>query len=286
MKYGFCCCCCTCRRDMNMKRFCAERETTQYLRKPQLSKREEQQQHYLMELGKDCSFQARYTSCDATTQTRKLGPKTFPCTGPKIVNSCQQNGDLYIWRSNPLLVLVVLERAPNIPSGDRRTGKQLTNTLSVETIHIGPVSFRPKVTHLIVHCCTLSVCYLGNEGTGWWPPMAYSWLWNIFFLQQVRVSMDSGKDFLGQKFTFLTSKDAIFEGLDKNVRIEASFVRIEGRIVIKSWASYMQWSKCQNLFLNSGKVVSLAPQTKPTVILLCCKIPTKWLSLVRQPLQK
>ena len=48
----------------------------------------------------------------------------------------------------------------------------------------------------------------------------------------------------------------------------------------------MQWSKCQNLFLNSGKVVSLAPQTKPTVILLCCKIPTKWLSLVRQPLQK
>ena len=159
MKYGFCCCC-TCRRDMNMKRFCAERETTQYLRKPQLSKREEQQQHYLMELGKDCSFQARYTSCDATTQTRKIGPKTFPglysttCTvnSCNVICSCQQNGELYIWRSNPLLVLVVLERAPNIPSGDRRTGKQLTNTLSVETIHIGPISFRPKVTHLIVHC--------------------------------------------------------------------------------------------------------------------------------------
>ena len=32
-----------------MKRFCAERETTQYLRKPQLSKREEQQPHDSMQ---------------------------------------------------------------------------------------------------------------------------------------------------------------------------------------------------------------------------------------------
>ena len=130
-------------RDMNMKWFYAEREMTQYFRDLQLAKRE-QQQHYLMELGKYWN-QARYRSCDAATQTREISPKTFCWVQHQKLETVLSKMENFISDDQTHFWYWLSWRAPNISSGDRRTGKQLTNTLCVETIHI--VRFHLTKTH-------------------------------------------------------------------------------------------------------------------------------------------